>query len=298
MKKYILAITLFLGLTLACEQNEPEPIISFITINGDEVIVNDYISNSDLKLYSQFVISDDYLFAYGLKDSKVYIKGFDIYTKQNIWTYTISSDLQIGKKYTIDKGYGDIITYTIDQFGIDNIVKLKNGYVLLITYYSKDDGYHIQNLLTISGSVQTVKELTTTGQFYRIFKWFEDTFLLLNPNPETLLQCYSFPQNLIFENLAFTTNEYTLSRIFPINVEEGILYVNKFFICNNLKSNKVVWKSLTLENIPDNARIDKTRFEVIDKDFTKFTINYTLYEGDKKELNVKINNETGELQIL
>lgn len=80
-----------------------------------------------------------------------------------------------------------------------------------------------------------------------------------------------------------------------LNIEECLLYENKMFIRYNAKSNIELWKSIEpLKDLPSSIRIDKTAFEVIDNDFTKCIFNYTTFEGDKKDIAFKINNNTGE----
>lgn len=56
-----------------------------------------------------------------------------------------------------------------------------------------------------------------------------------------------------------------------------------------------IWESKEpLKGLPLNIRLDKTTFEVINTEFTKYTFNYTTFEGDKKVFSIKINNNTGE----
>ena len=80
----------------------------------------------------------------------------------------------------------------------------------------------------------------------------------------------------------------------PLNFDECLFYTGNSFERYNLKENKEIWRSKEQITLPPNVRIDFQGFEIIDKDFTKYTIKYTTYEGDKKAIAFKINNNTGE----
>jgi hypothetical protein len=81
--------------------------------------------------------------------------------------------------------------------------------------------------------------------------------------------------------------------IIPLNFDECLLYTGIYFRRYNLKEDKEIWRRRERITLPPNVRIDFQGFEIIDKDITKYTINYTTYEGKKKAIAFKINN-TGE----
>lgn len=134
--------------------------------------------------------------------------------------------------------------------------------------------------------------------FDRLYSWFDNTFLLgvvysYIPNESGAAiktRCYKLDGEILYETIQFNPTNYI-----AINIEEMIEFEQNVFFRKNLKSNTEVWESgQPLKDLPSNIRIDKTTFEVIDKDFTKCTFNYTTYEGDKRVISFKINNNTGE----
>lgn len=305
MQKYFLLTILFVTIILGCGKNsdpELEPRLG-ISFDGGHLIVNDYLSKKDLELYTNHIIVKDlFFYAYGFKDNKLYIKGFNIHTKQNIWSFVSKTNFPIGNTITINEGYGIIKTHKVTGFNIMEILKYENNYVLVLYNLLDADngGGFFSNLFTVSNGNEFLIDTKIINFETHLLKWFENSFLLYynnhyEPSPNNIIQCYSYSGNLLYETQN-TNNYLKLYSHFVLNSDECIIYYpGNSFRRFNVKEDKEIWRSgQPLKDLPANIRIDKTTFEVIDKDFTKCTFNYTLFEGDKKIIAFKINNSTGE----
>ncbi len=311
MRKYFLLSILCVTIILGCEKND-EPIIRFL-FNGKGLIINDYLSKKDLELYTNYILGEDSNFyAYGFKDNKLYIKEFEIQTKQNIWSFVSKTNFPIGDTVKINKGYGVTTTYEISGSLIKEIVKYEDNYALvinnqLIINISDDscisDGSYLSNLFIVSNGNESLIDIKSTNPNIILLEWFENSFLLfytdnLVPAPYQIrIQCYSYSGDLLYETQSLSHNIGDLLNrniCLALNFDECLLYTGNYFTRYNLKENKEIWKSKEPITLPPNVRIDFQGFEIIDKDFTKYTINYTTYEGDKKAIAFKINNNTGE----
>jgi hypothetical protein len=302
MRKYLLLAILFVTIVLGCGKNiEPEPKTAIVFDDGEELIINDYLSKKDLELYTNYIIGNDSNFyAYGFKDNKLYIKEFKKQTKQNIWSFVSKTNFPIGNTVTIDEGYGVIKTYKLIGFSVREILKYENNYALVIDNQLEGSGScYLFNLFIVSNGNESLIDIKSMNpNIYSrpvIRKWFENSFLLSYTNnlvsaPYPIIQCYSYSGNLLYETQYVLENGIYLI----LNFDEWLLYTNNYFKRYNLKENKEIWKSKVQTTLPPNVRIDFQGFEIIDKDFTKYTINYTTYEGDKKAIAFKINNNTGE----
>lgn len=304
MRKYFLLTILFVTIIFGCEKND-EPRTVFIS-NG-----HDYLSKKDLELYTNYILGEDSNFyAYGFKDNKLYIKEFEIQTKQNIWSFVSKTNFPIGDTVTINKGYGVTTTYEISGSLIKEIVKYEDNYALvinnqLIINISDDsciiDGSYLSNLFIVSNGNESLIDIKSTNPNIILLEWFENSFLLFYinnfvPAPyQTRIQCYSYSGDLLYETQLLHETPDVLNGIYlPLNFDECLFYTGNSFERYNLKENKEIWRSKEQITLPPNVRIDFQGFEIIDKDFTKYTIKYTTYEGDKKAIAFKINNNTGE----
>lgn len=315
MRKYFLLSILFVAIILGCEKNDkPEyATISGISFKcyGEELTIGD-LSREDLELYAKYANcvcgKDSNFYVYGFKDNKLYIKEFEKQTKQNIWSFVSKTNFPIGNTVTINEGYGVITTYEIVGFSVEEILKYEDNYALVINnqlsinvsdgvYMS--DGSYLSNLFIISNGNESLIDIKSTNSYINLLEWFENSFLLSYTNTLTsrpCYQCYSYSGDLLYETqLSYEIlNALKYEIYLPLNFDECLFYTGGYFKRYNLKENKEIWKSKERITLPPNVRIDFQGFEIIDKDFTKYTIKYTTYEGDKKAIAFKINNNTGE----
>ena len=82
----------------------------------------------------------------------------------------------------------------------------------------------------------------------------------------------------------------------PLSTDESLFLEKNIIKRHNLRTDSILWESIKIESIPDNALINNVNFEVINSDYTKCTINITLIGGEKKTVSLKINNLTGDYQ--
>lgn len=293
MKKYFLFAIFVLTLIVSCGKNDiPRPdVYSTVTL-----VLRNYFSKEDIELYNQLTFGTDtnFIYGYGFKDNKLYIKGFDKRNKQNILSFVSNTNSAFSDKISIDKGFGNVETFPGFNLDISPITKYGNNYAFLINF--KLDWSISRFLYTISNGNETVIELYPSNikiadiNIEQLYNWFESSFILASAQK---IQCYNYSGNILYETnspLYYPTQNY-----FVLNIDECLLYTNTIFVRYNAKSNIELWKSFNpLKDLHENIRIDKTKFEVIDNDFTKFTFNYTTYEGDKKVIAFKINNNTGD----
>ena len=310
MRKYFLLTILFVTIIFGCEKND-EPRTVFISNGHDGVylIISDYLSKKDLELYTNYILGEDSNFyAYGFKDNKLYIKEFEIQTKQNIWSFVSKTNFPIGNTVTNNEGYGVIKTYKIIGFSVEEILKYEDNYALVIDSQLDEisdgsyiiDGSYLSYLFIVSNGNESLIDIKSTNPNIILLEWFENSFLLSYPNTLTswpYYQCYSYSGDLLYETQSLSHNIGDLLNrniCLPLNFDECLFYTGNSFERYNLKENKEIWKSKEPITLPPNVRIDFQGFEIIDKDFTKYTIKYTTYEGDKKAIAFKINNNTGE----
>ncbi len=319
MRKYFLLTIFFVTIILGCGKNdEPEPKTEHTSAKvftgwpstfeccGEKLTISDYLSKEDRNLYSNCGCvcgKDSNFYACGSKDNKLYIKEFEIQTKQNVWSFVSKTNFPIGNTVTINEGYGVIKTYTLIGFFVKEIVKWKDNFALVIVNQLKEAGgegsnSHLFNLFIVSNGNESLIDIKSINPYINLLEWFENSFLLSYSNTPTsepyLIQCYSYSGDLLYE----TQYDGPKSTIYlPLNFDESLFYFfydDHYFMRYNLKENKEIWKSKIQITLPPNVRIDFQGFEIIDKDFTKYTIKYTTYEGDKKAIAFKINNNTGE----
>ncbi|KAF5077759.1 hypothetical protein DSECCO2_146470 [anaerobic digester metagenome] len=298
MKKYFLFAFLFVTLIVSCEKDnvEPEPLDTVET-----AVIKQYISKDELELYQSYVIGTDtnFIFPFGVKDNKLIIKGFNKRTKENIWSFVSKRTVNIGKEVTINKGYGETETYKIDRILITLIFKDDNNYIIQEGEYSQ--GLLMTNFIHFipNGVEVKMSEYKRSGNdnpFFlsHLIKWYDKSVLAIS-NPDNFAQCLDYSGKLLTAIASINSFGFLSPSYLAISYEAIIRFYNGNFVCQNLKENQNIWTSKQpLKDLPSNIRIDKTTFEVIDKDFTKCTFNYTLFEGDKKIIAFKINNSTGE----
>lgn len=299
MKKYLIILILFAFVIVSCEKEEY--IAPYTTIEIG--VLKQYLSDKELEIYNNLTVGTDtnLIYGYGFKDNKLHIKGFNKHTKQNIWSWISKYNFELGKEVNINKGYGEIETTKVIEYSIPYIHKFDNSFTFLLDN-TLDKGDKYQTHIIISGNVEKVNEFTIDSEanynfIYRIYNWYKDSFILITHDKRTgkaTLYCYNTLGNILFEIQNSSFPQWSWGTYFPINLNECILLSpSSGFNLKNIKTDTTIWEN-KIEEIPNNARIDDIKFEIFDKDVTKLTINYTLYEGDKKVYSVKINNITGE----
>jgi hypothetical protein len=322
MRKYFLLSILFVAIILGCEKNDkPEyATISGISFKcyGEELTIGD-LSREDLELYAKYANcvcgKDSNFYVYGFKDNKLYIKEFEKQTKQNVWSFVSKTNFPIGNTVTINEGYGVINTYRISGSSVEEILKYEDDFALVINNLlkkveGKGSNNRLFNLFIVSNGNESLIDIVSRNPNIYLYEWFENSFLLSYTNTLSswpCLQCYSYSGDLLYETQFSYETQFKSQEILdvlrygiylPLNFDEYLFrtgfYADGYFKRYNLKENKEIWKSKAQITLPPNVRIDFQWFEIIDKDFTKYTIKYTTYEGDKKAIAFKINNNTGE----
>lgn len=300
MKRYLIFIILFAIVIVSCEKEEHyKPNLDTIETG----VLKQYLSDKELEIYNTLTVGTDtnFIYGYGFKDNKLHIKGFNKHTKQNIWSWVSKFNFELGREITINKGYGEIEKAKVIEYSIPYIHKFDNSFTFLLDN-TLDKGDKYQTHIIISGSVEKVNDFTTDlvandNYIYMIYNWYKDSFILINRDIHTgkaTLYCYNTLGNILFEIQNSSFPQWSWGTYFPINLNECILLnPSSGFSLKNIKTDTTIWEN-KIEGIPNNARIDDIKFEIFDKDVTKITINYTLYEGDKKVYSVKFINSTGE----
>ncbi|MDD2435698.1 MAG: hypothetical protein PHO63_05570 [Bacilli bacterium] len=296
MKKYFLFTIFVLTLIVSCGKNDiPSPDLH----STEALLLLNYFSEEEIQLYNQLTLGTDtnFIYGYGFKDNKLYIKGFDKRNKQNILSFVSNTNIAFSDKILIDKGYGNVETFESFNLNISPITKYGNNYSFLINF--SIDWCIPRFLYTISNGNEKVIELYPSNikiadiNIKLLNNWFESSFILAS---EKKIQCYNYSGNILYEtNNPLRSIPIPIQNYFVLNIDECLLFTtyNNILIRYNAKLNIELWKSIN--PLPSNIRIDKTTFETIDNNFTKCTFNYTTYEGDKKVITFKINNNTGEL---
>ncbi|HBJ81223.1 hypothetical protein [Pseudothermotoga sp.] len=299
MKKFYLIIFISLTLNVSCGKDE-EPIKYVVSYPTDDII-HQYIPIEENDIYHRFTegIDTSYIYIWGFIDNKLSIKEFDKQSKQNTWNWISKRNINIGEEVIINKGYGETETYKIDEIIASKIFKDKNNYIIVEDEYS--ERFMLNSFIHFIPNNNEVAMLeykrSNSEPFYppNIVKWYNESVLLINP--EKYVQCLNYSGKIISDIGNIDGFNSSASNYLAINYEEVIQFDNGCFIRKNIKKDGVTaWVSeKVLKDLPSNIRIDRITYEVIDMNFTKCTFNYTTYEGDKKVIAFKINNNSGEL---
>ena len=300
MKKFYLFFFLIVTFIAGCEKdNTPIEKEEVFDPNSLEYLLQQYNLLNERKLYTNVINNDEAIFFYGFKDNKVLIKGFERTSKKNIWTYV--SKEKITTEITVYSGYGNNQTFKLENPKISRILKIKDNHFVFSLVFLFDNRRYYQDIYFISENTEKMQKGIIDNKLVSglMRLWYFDAILFYGTVTDLPIFIFSNQGELLYK----LTNTEVLesSPLHFINNNNECIYFSSYpfrvFVRYNLKEDKYIWgddlPARPLKDLPSNIRIDKTTFETIDENFTKCTFNYTTYEGDKKTIAFKIDNNTG-----
>lgn len=210
----------------------------------------------------------------GLKNNHLWIASFDTETKQKFFEWIDTREFE--KTFRIDLGYGEYEERHITWINVPQTYSYENSFVAEVYIPEKGTIYILK-------TPTTTKEITPKKSLGILIEWYKDSFFINDT-------CYSFDGNI-----RYTTSIYPTG--FPISYEEGIKESTTSITRYNYKERKNIWNTSIKPpfDIPSDARSTITLLDN-STNIWKYRVNYTFYDGTKKEHTFSINIDNGEIQ--
>lgn len=307
MKNIYLLLSLITAIFISCEKREISEKVSFESNSYPNAVkkkLKEYNLLDEIDLYTAFnETSEGTILFSGLKEKKLHLKEFNQTNKKNIWTFVSKVDIADDEMNIITSN-GETIEAKFERVATTRHTYEQGIVLILHTYYIHIDHFLVlSNMLFITDNNEKVIDVNTTDIInendflisINVVDWHEHIlFVNLGGNKTGF---YDHNGDLLYEvddRIVPTKEQIEKNLIYHLNADEFLSIEQNIIKRYNLKTNSEAWASKKIDSIPDNAQINNSKFEAIDSDFTKCTINYTLSQGDKKSIAIKVNNENGE----
>ncbi|MCW3806081.1 hypothetical protein [Plebeiibacterium marinum] len=301
----LLAVAIF-----SCENDKEEDVQKIGVLPEMDMLIEEYGLSGDGVAYDGCSLGLDTNIIYfnGRMGGRLCIESFDRTNKNNLISWQGSEALQL--LYQEDKGYGESADYEISDFGIKKPYRF-NGYHAFILegkgnglvneivsrnlyFISSDNCKKIESLAYPSGR--------DTYIFYNIIPWYQNHILVLKASIEPgnldSCFCYSMDGNEMYK-LEKSANYLSDKNFIVVDIAKYIEFgddVLGTFVCNDIINEEEIWESeMPLNDLPEDARIDKIEFSVYDSSSILCKFNYTLYSGETGVRDVVVDTATGVL---
>lgn len=230
----------------------------------------------------------------GIKNKHLWFICFDKKTEKQIFEW---EDTEITDEVTkVYEGYGKYTDVRIERILPTYYKKTSSGYILLFRFRYNDDDISSSNVkinqielhrvVFVSNNSSKSVSLTWEQSNNLVIKdWYKESIALLK-------SCYSHKGDLIYT----TTIENGIAGI-PISYEEGIYVSNSYIERCNYKEGQIMWHTYVTPpfEVPSDAR---SAIALLDNstNIWKYRVDYTFYDGTKKEYTFSINIDNGEIQ--
>lgn len=236
--------------------------------------------NSNMFDLSPSIMDRKYANFCGVKNNRLWMASFDIKTKKKLMEWMDTKEFEIVQR--IDLGYGEYKEIVVSFICIVNTLICNDSFVsqLLI---DKTDKRELLNIFKTPTSFKEVKE-EVQGSRLMLFKhWHQDSYFANNI-------CYSFDGSIRY------VSKHSPNGL-PISYEEGIEESTTSITRYNYKEGEIIWNtSITPPfDIPSDARSTITLLDN-STNIWKYKVDYTFYDGTKKEHTFSINIDNGEIQ--
>ncbi len=256
-----------------------------------EILFEKYNANKEGLIAESYCpgTNTTYLFLSGRINGKLWVRAYERQSKKKLFEWEGSEILptEIG----VDKGYGEFVNYAVSSYQLVRGYFKEGEWSFLLFARGKLES--IENYLyskSLNGDVKKEKVELFINELY---SWHEDSFIITGARH---FYIYKFSGELLYSS----ESSYSFSEVETINYEESISFSKDDYMFSrvNYKSNETVWSFVSpLKDISGNPRVDSWSISKAGL-FWTYTIKYTLYSGEKGELKVKINIESGEYEMV
>lgn len=298
--KNVIIFFVLLSIIIGCNKSDDDPDpISVITdgeltkkakeygINKNGLIIDSYISGVDT----------NQIYFNGRINQRLWIGGYDKTTKIKLIDWT--QDSKLDTVFHLHSGYGVYKDFKVNDFHL--LCCLKNSNLFCFSFMGDDTNSPqsvFNDLYFVSDNILLNKkrEYSYPNSFY--------TNNLISWDSGVIAQ-YSGMVNICFsskgDSLFKVSPAVSLTDINFINKKEGIKHIITSsktidFSRQNIETGNIYWSqtSSIFESSSESIKVDKISLDKKDNIWT-YTIDYTLFSGTKKSVNMSVNIETGNI---
>lgn len=238
------------------------------------------------------------IFLSGIRNKHLWFGLFDKTTKKQVFEWEDAAITnEIIKLY---EGYGEYKEVRIEKvFPISCIKKTSSGYILIWMFQYNFNDFNLlpsdirenqmetYRIVFVSNGKSQSVSLTNSEYSNLIIKdWYNESIIIGK-------SCYSYKGDLIYSS---PIDEGMEIKGAPISYEEGIYTEGSSIIRYNYKEGMETWSTNIKPSfeVPSNAR---SLISTLDNstNIWKCRIDYTFYDGTKKDYTFSINIDNGEL---
>lgn len=251
----------------------------------------------------------------GSRNNLIWIGIFDNATKKLLKEYTDKNPISLQQKVYL--GYGEYQEYTVVGIAVE-VIEKEEGVVYLANLHSS--GLSTFNrILSYIGKNGECKRVNDFDAGINLYNWFGE-YVILKKKSTSIMSvpfiCYSASLDSIYEvsnkyyqNGALHSVNYKdrIPNSIPISLEEGLFFEDNMswrenthidafnaVVRVNFKTGNLIWASKINNDLPNNARAERTVVSVKD-DIYLVQFNITYYNGQKEVRRFNINATSGEV---
>lgn len=227
--------------------------------------------------------NDEYAYFSGLKNNRLWLASFDTETKQKQVEWTDTEECNRERK--LDLGYGEYENVTLSYI-IPIYYTSNNNFVVILDYRFGNSGNNdaLREHYAIFKYNSSTKKINL-GKYNNSNKGYKDSFFIGNC-------CYTQTGDTIYVAPKF----YNVTRLM-VSYEEGIEESTASITRYNYKEGEIIWNTSIKPpfEVPSDARSTITLLDN-STNIWKYRVDYTFYDGTKKEHTFSINIDNGEIQ--
>lgn len=307
MKKLLLLLFVIVGI-VGCDKAEKDQ--SLTPFQESLKLAYDYGVDTVGISYLRFDASgtpNEILFNY-VQNNKLKASQYHKSTKMLLYEVEDNEPFKWEIKYNAPY-VGEVIERIKDFTVIFHDKNLANVYYMLNSQNEWGNNNHFEKLFFIKDKI-ACKKMTSTysnaasnsgTSFGKTQKWYDNSWIIHatewtkdnnGVTEKSVVNCYDK-----FGDLLFSCKSLVIPNI-PLNMSEGIT-LDKLDVSRiNIRDNNISWTQTINLNIPETAKYELTKSELVDTNTVKATYNITLYDGTKTTKTVNVNVNTGEYTLI
>ena len=218
----------------------------------------------------------------GVKNNRLWMASFDIKTKKKLMEWMDTKEFEIVQR--IDLGYGEYEEIVVSYINILNTLIYNDSFVTQLSIGKHGNSSFNEEHFCFFKTPTSFKEVKDEGNIFTSLKhWHQDSYFANNI-------CYSFDGSIRY------VSKHSPNGL-PISYEEGIEESTTSITRYNYKEGEIIWNtSITPPfDSPSDARSTITLLDN-STNIWKYKVDYTFYDGTKKEHTFSINIDNGEIQ--
>jgi len=308
MKKVISFALMAMILNGCSKYEEPLNVISNVN-DPIQILTKEYnINKQGLTVESAISgIDTSTIYFNGRINGKLWVGAYEKASKKQLLDFTENVKLDTVVNYSLGNGQYD--SFGVQKFALFYPYEYNNSFCFLLLGYggqerkgTSDDLYFIQG--------NTVKKYRTISPYQncynQIIPWYQGIAVEMSDIIYSGDICY----NMQGDSLFTTKYDYhiRLGSYSPISYEECIdffhsSYLNGYFFQRiNLKTGETIWEirnkdgSGPFNYLPEKTRLDNYTITKSNNEWT-YTVNYTLYNGQKGIAMIVLDIKSGQFEI-